>query len=292
MSMLDDSTPAGPQVGLIGLGLLGAAIADRLLSAGFSIVGFDVEEACRRKLTQSGGEAADSAAAVLHSNSLVILSLPTSDTVAEVLNAAPLPSGLEVLDTTTGDPNRAELHARRLAASHGRYIETNVAGSSQMTREGRAVLLVGADEPPSTAAENALAAIATRRFHVGGVGAGSRFKLVHNLLLGLHRAVLAEGLTFAESLGFSPERTLEILQQTPAASDIMPTKGPKMVAKDFTPQATLSQHLKDVHLILELAQQIGTPVPLSELHATLLRRAEQRGYGDQDNSAVIEAFRK
>ena len=133
--------------------------------------------------------------------------------------------------------------------------------------------------------------LSSQHFYLGPVGSASRFKLVHNLLLGLHRAVLAEGLVFAETLGFDAATALDILAQTPAVSGVMKTKGRKMAESDFTTQAKLSQHLKDVRLIVEAADRGGAAAPLSELHQTLLEKAENLGFGDADNSAVIQAFR-
>ena len=113
-------------------------------------------------------------------------------------------------------------------------------------------------------------------------------KLVVNLVLGLNRAVLAEGLSFARSVGLDPTSALNVLRQSPAATIVMQTKGEKMVTGDFTPQARLRQHLKDVRLILE--QSPAARTPLSELHAELLQSLVDQGYGDEDNAAVIRAF--
>ena len=125
------------------------------------------------------------------------------------------------------------------------------------------------------------------------VGAASRFKLVHNLILGLNRAALAEGLAFAEALGFDASDSLSILRETPATSAALEAKGEKMAKRDFNPpQARLSQHLKDVRLIRQLAEEIGAATPLSDAHQTLLKRAEALGLGESDNSAVIEALRR
>ncbi|MBL9082252.1 MAG: NAD(P)-dependent oxidoreductase, partial [Planctomycetales bacterium] len=118
----------------------------------------------------------------------------------------------------------------------------------------------------------------------------AKWKLVHNLILGLHRAVLAEGLAFAEALGLDAARLLDVLKRTPAASTVMTTKGPKMLARDFAPQATVRQHLKDVRLILATAAQAQAMTPLSKLHAELLERTIDLGHSESDNSAVITAF--
>ncbi len=116
-------------------------------------------------------------------------------------------------------------------------------------------------------------------------------KLALNLVLGLNRAVLAEGLTFAEALGLDPQVALAVLQAGPAWSRVMETKGAKMLRRDFVPEARLSQHLKDVRLILAAGERAGAPLPLSALHQELLERAEAAGFGAADNSAVIEAWR-
>jgi 3-hydroxyisobutyrate dehydrogenase-like beta-hydroxyacid dehydrogenase len=115
-------------------------------------------------------------------------------------------------------------------------------------------------------------------------------KLVFNLVLGLHRAVLAEALSFAGSYGIDPAAALEVLKAGAAYSKVMDIKGGKMLSGDFTPEARLSQHLKDVRLIVAAAERCGAMVPLSEIHRELLERAEAAGFGAMDNSAVIKAF--
>ena len=298
------------KVGVVGLGLLGSALAERLSNADFLVFGYDLRQECLEKLQLSGGTPTDSATEVFGKCSIVVLSLPNSSIVADLIAQTQIPSGRVVVDTTTGDPEHALQHARSMSQKEGQYVEANIAGSSAQARKGEAVVFLGADPSSKTAADRAvdstfpeastfldvnvvsvLDAISTRRVHVGPVGSASKFKLVHNLILGLHRAVLAEGLSFAHALGFDEQTALEILQDTPAASAIMSTKGPKMVSGDFEPQATLSQHLKDVRLIVDLARKHGVLAPLSDEHRQLLERAESLGWGAQDNSAVIQTYR-
>ena len=115
-------------------------------------------------------------------------------------------------------------------------------------------------------------------------------KLVVNLVLGLNRAVLAEGLSLAGASGIELARALEVLMATPAYSAAMDVKGPKMVRGDFTPVARLAQHLKDVRLIRVMAQRHDASAPLSAAHEELLQRAVELGLGEADNSAIIRAF--
>lgn len=115
-------------------------------------------------------------------------------------------------------------------------------------------------------------------------------KLVVNLVLGLHRAVLAEGLSFAKACGVDPAVALDVLQAGPTFSRVMETKGKKMLAGDFEPQARLSQHLKDVRLILAEGSKHEAKTPLSQVHAALLEALEAAGHGQEDNSAILRAF--
>jgi 3-hydroxyisobutyrate dehydrogenase-like beta-hydroxyacid dehydrogenase len=178
----------------------------------------------------------------------------------------------------------------RLAARGVAYLDATVSGSSEQARRGEAVVMVGGDPRAFAACRDVFDAIARNAFHVGPVGAGARMKLATNLVLGLNRAALAEGLAFARRMGLDPSLTLEILRAGAAYSRIMDAKGPKMIAGDFAPQARLSQHLKDVRLILAEARRAGAATPLSEAHRGLLEAAEAAGFGAADNSAIIRAF--
>ena len=115
-------------------------------------------------------------------------------------------------------------------------------------------------------------------------------KLVSNLVLGLNLAALAEGLVFAQALGIDLEAALQVLIGSMAYSRTMDTKGRKMIEGDFRTQARLSQHLKDIRLILAAAASAGQELPLTETHRRLLEAAESAGFGDADNSAIIRVL--
>lgn len=286
-------------VGLIGVGLLGTALAERLLQAGFVVRGFDVDERGRERLRSLGGQPVDSPGDVVSGIATgggpaarVVLSLPDSRVVRDVLRslAPSLPAGALVVDTTTGAPADAEARAAELAARGVGYVDATVVGSSEQARAGEATLLVGGAAAEIARAEDLLSAWSARRFVVGGSGAGARLKLIVNLVLGLNRATLAEALHLARACGLDLERTLEVLRATPAASRVIETKGEKMIRGEFSPQARLAQHHKDVELILALARDADATLPLSELHERLLRRAIELGCGELDNSSVIRAW--
>ena len=271
-------------VGIIGLGLLGSAFAERLLECQYDVIGFDLDSSrCR---------GAKSTSDVIRQCELILLSLPTSDIVAKVLTEvrADLRASQLIVDTTTGEPQQMRELSQDLSKLGVSYLDASVAGSSELARRGEVVLLVGGDEGAFNRCSSLFEHIARRAFHAGESGAGAKLKLVHNLLLGLNRAVLAEGLCFAEKLELNALDVLDVLKQTVAYSRVMDLKGEKMATREFSPQATLSQHLKDVRLMLAEGEQNGSRLPLTELHRRLLEELEQDGFGRLDNSAILKAF--
>lgn len=279
-------------VGLVGIGLLGSAISERLLAAGLDVHGYDSDPCRLQTFSDHGGVACDGSAEVIRECPIIVLCLPSSDTVSSwvLQRTAEFQSGQIVIDTTTGDPEQMIACGRSLAELGVEYIEATVAGSSAQMRAGKAVMFLSGQAEITTQVQSILDALTDKHFYLGPLGTASRMKLVHNLVLGLHRAVLAEGLMFAKGLGMDPSEVLQILQQTPAASTVMETKGQRMVRGDFDPQARLVQHLKDVRLIVRESERRNCKTPLSELHQRLLESAVESGFGDLDNSAIIKIF--
>ena len=280
--------------GMIGLGLLGSAIAQRLLEHGLEVVGFDIEPG---RALELGIETADSPAQLAARVERIVLCLPDSDAVEEVcggssglLSAAA--SRLElVIDCTTGDPARSEALAGRMGGAGIAFVEAEVSGSSELMLSGEAALLVGAEPGSLEAAAELLDALSPVVFHLGPVGAGAKMKLVSNLAVGLNRLVLAEALYLAERVGVEPGALLEVLRAGPGHSRAGELKGGKMVKSDYSPEARLAQHLKDVELILDLGDAAGADLPLSRLHRELLARGVEEGLGELDNSSIIEVLR-
>lgn len=281
-------------IGLIGLGLIGSAVAERLLAAGHTVIGFDVSEDARLRLSQLGGVRTASAAEVAEETDIVWLALPNDVISRDVLTELELQlrPGQIVADLGTGDPRTAEMLATSLGQRGVTFLDATISGSSAQVRRGDVLVMVGGEESGFSVCQRLFESFAWQVRHVGPSGRGAWMKLVTNLVLGLNRAALAEGLAFAEALGLDPAIALSVLRDSMAYSRIMDTKGPKMVTRDFTPEARLSQHLKDVRLIREAAARVGQSLPLSDTHQRLLEMAESLGLGQLDNSAILEALRR
>jgi 3-hydroxyisobutyrate dehydrogenase-like beta-hydroxyacid dehydrogenase len=292
--MQEDRQTSGERdtIGLIGVGLMGTALAERLLGGGFAVFGYDVDPARREVLVSLGAQPAASAGAVLSACSRVLLSLPDLGVVTSVLSAeaASLQFGQVLVDTTTGAPPQAERLGADLAERGVGYLDATISGSSAQARRAEVTLLVGGPEDAFARCRDLFRCFARIAHHVGPCGSGAKMKLVTNLVLGLNRAALAEGLAFASALGLDATLALSLLRDSMAYSRIMDSKGEKMVRGDFEPEARLTQHLKDVRLILAAAEASGLQLPLSLAHRRLLEAAETAGYGAIDNSAIIRVY--
>jgi 3-hydroxyisobutyrate dehydrogenase-like beta-hydroxyacid dehydrogenase len=285
------------QIGLIGIGLVGTALAENLLKAGYGVVGFDIVPEKCRLLEQMGGQAGAGPADVAAQCRRVILSLMTSQIVRQVLegedgilSAKLLPQ--LIIDTTTADPQATPAIAALCRQRGLAYLDATISGSSAAIRRQEGVFMVGGEAEDFQACLDLLKALAQEAFYLGPSGAGAKAKLAVNLVLGLNRLALAEALVFAEGLGLELAGFLELLKSTPAYSRIMDSKGLKMLSGDFTAEGRLAQHAKDVQIILAQAALLGIELPLSRRHLEVLKAAIAAGDGELDNAAVIREIRR
>jgi putative dehydrogenase len=135
-------------------------------------------------------------------------------------------------------------------------------------------------------------ALMPRRFHVGKIGDGAKAKLAVNLILNLNRLALAEGLVLAERMGLDVTTFFDIARGSAAYSQVMDTKGGKMVTRDFTPHGRAAQALKDVRLMLAQAERAGQQLPGCEVAAALLESCVHHGEGDLDSTVIVEDIRR
>lgn len=279
------------RLGVIGLGLVGRALARRAQAAGHDVAGFDVAPVARVIAREQGITVVDDAGALRPEALLIAVfdGAQLRDVVESVLAAPPRPR--LILHAVTAEPETSVALAARCADLSVAFVELPLSGSSAQIGAGEALALVGATPDDWARAEGLVAALAPEHVHVGGPGAGARAKLATNLILGLNRTALAEGLVFAETLGLDGARMLELLRRSPAYSRAVDVAGPRMVRGDFNPVSRLAQHRKDLGLILEAAKTAGLDLPLARAHEALLAEGEAQGKGELDNVAVIAVLR-
>lgn len=287
-------------VGVIGTGLMGIACAKRLLAAGFDVLGHDVDAGKLQPLEALGARAARSISEIAGACDQVVVCVFNTQQVEDVIEGrdgllaarAARSAPLTVLCVTTCDPDRIAALAARLPADRIRFVESPVSGTSDQTAKGEGLGLVGGDRAAAEEARDVLDAICPRWHHLGAAGNGGRAKLAINLILGINRAALAEGLVFAERMGLDPAAFLAVARESAAYSQIMDVKGGKMITGDFSPHGRVTQSLKDFSLMAEQAARLGQRLPLGETYAELMKSCIAHGEGDWDNSVVIREIRR
>jgi 2-hydroxy-3-oxopropionate reductase len=284
------------RIGFVGLGLMGSRMTKNLLSAGFSVVGHDLDQDKVNALVKIGGRKVDSPDRIPALVDVVMLSLPNSSVVNEVVRDSLKlfetgRKGLILIDTTTADPILSEELATQLRKKGVEMLDATLSGTSKMCAERDITVMVGGKEEIFKECNPIFAAIGKSAFYMGKNGTGALTKLIVNLVLGLHRMVLAEGLSLAKKAGMDLYKTLEVLKDSAAYSKAMDQKGLKMIEKDFLPpEGKLAFHLKDVRLMLDLGHRVNAPLLLSSLHAQALRSEIARGRGEYDVSDIISFY--
>jgi len=284
-------------VGIVGVGLLGSAIAGRFIKAGHAVVGFDILPARVAALTAMGGKAAPSAAAVAQSAEAVCTLLPSlAAAEAAVLGRdgilAGARPGLTVIQMSTISPTLTERLARKVTRKGVGFLDCPVSGTTSMIERGDGSFIVGGERALFERWRPVLESALPRVVHVGRAGQAMTLKLVANLLVALHSAAAAEALTLARKAGLDLDVTLDVLVSSAATSSMLKVRGPMIASGDFTAQMKLDLFMKDIHLMQEAARAVGAPLPFTDLAERLYAAAQAAGHGGEDLAVVVKAIER
>jgi 3-hydroxyisobutyrate dehydrogenase-like beta-hydroxyacid dehydrogenase len=284
-------------VGIVGIGLLGSAIASRFIKAGHAVVGFDILPARVAALTAMGGKAAPSAAAVAQSADAVCTLLPSlaaAETV--VLKRDGILAGarpdLTVIQMSTISPALTERLAREVTRKGLGFLDCPVSGTTSMVERGDGSFFVGGERALYDRWRPVLESALPRAVLVGRVGQAMTLKLVANLLVALHSAAAAEALTLARKAGLDLEVALDVLNSSAATSAMLKVRGPMILRGEFPAQMKLDLFMKDLHLMQEAAAAVGAPLPFTDLAERLYAAAQAAGHGGEDLAVVVTAIEK
>ena len=281
-------------VGIVGLGLLGSAVAGRLRAAGRDVLGHDVVADRQRALEAIGGRAAASAAAVTETADPICVVLPSLAAVEEVIlgprGLAETTRGRTVVQMSTISPALTERLARECAACVVAFLDCPISGTSGMVARGDGIIFVGGDRGLYERWRPLLETILPRAVHVGAAGQAMVLKLVANLLVAVHSAAAAEALSMVERAGLDVPQALDLLGSSAATSRMLEVRGPLIAKRDFPAQMKLDLFMKDLHLIQEAAGTLGAAVPLTDVAERLYAAAQAAGHGGEDLAVVVTAL--
>ena len=278
-----------PIIGMLGLGIMGSAMAGNLVKSGYRVVGYDVVAARRSEHRRAGGLVAASAAAVARRAAIVICSLPSAvalDAVAADL-ATTRRRGLIVVETSTL-PLAVKHSARdRLAAAGITLLDCPLSGTGSQAKVKDIVVYASGPRKAYAQVAPVMEAFARGHYYVGPFGAGSKTKFVANLLVAIHNVAAAEALVLAMKAGLDPALTLKVIADGGGSSRMLQVRGPMMVRGDYSDVTMkLDVWQKDMTVIADFARSVGCPTPLFATTAPLYIAALAAGRGGEDTGAV------
>jgi 3-hydroxyisobutyrate dehydrogenase-like beta-hydroxyacid dehydrogenase len=292
------SRPETPgTVGIVGLGLLGSAIAARVRSAGRDVVGYDIVPACIERLVALGGTAAKSAADVARTSDAVLTILPSLAAVeSAILGADGVVAGgrpgQTIVQMSTISPELTRQLDREVTARGLAFLDCPVSGTSAMVAAGNGVFFVGGERALYDRWRPLLESVLPRAVYIGAAGQAMLLKLVANLLVALNSASVAEALTMATRGGLDGALVVDVLTTGAATSQMLQVRGPLMVRGEFPAQMKLDLFMKDLHLIQEAAQASGAALPLTDVAERLYAATQAAGHGAEDLAVVITELQR
>ena len=280
------------RIGIIGVGLLGSAVASRLLKGKFEVRGYDTRPEQVKALQAEGLKAAKSIAEAAAETDAVFTILPSLESVeAAVLGRDGLvetaPRNATLIQMSTISPDLTRRLAKAAAAGGLGFLDAPMSGTSAMVERGDCSIFVAGDPRRAQTCQPIFDAIAKKTHYVGDVGMAALAKLATNLLVGLNTAALAEALVLGAKGGLDPALLLDILKESAAASKMVDVRGPLMVSHRFDPQMKVDLFLKDFKLMLEEGQRLGVPLPLTSITQQLATATAAAGRGEEDLAAVV-----
>jgi 3-hydroxyisobutyrate dehydrogenase-like beta-hydroxyacid dehydrogenase len=277
------------RVGVIGLGVMGSAMARNLANAGHRVVGFDIEVEKLAALLDVGGvTGAASAGEVAGESDLVVFSLPTSAALSAVASevAANAHDGLLCLETGTF-PLEAKAAARSLlAAKDVELMDTPLSGTGLQAADATLVVFASGSAEGFDRARPVFDAIGRSTHYLGEFGNGSRMKYIANLLVAVHNLATAEAHALGIAAGLDPALVQEVMTDGVGSSKIFEIRGPMMVNDDYPTAARLDIILKDARIIKDFAESVGAPTPLLDAAIPVYVESSAAGLGDLDAAAL------
>jgi 3-hydroxyisobutyrate dehydrogenase len=285
------------RVGWVGLGAMGLPMARCVARAGYKMAAHDIDPGRAALLAADGVKPAASISVVASGADVLVLMVATPGQVEDVLfgddpAASALAPGTVVLVMATVGPAAVQHWAGRLAEQQVVVVDAPVSGGVARAAGGDLLVMVGGPQTAVERVQPLLDAMASRAPVVGSApGDGQKVKLVNQLLCGVHIAVAAEALAFAEAMHLDPAATWEVIRGGAAASFMLDDRGERMVHGSDETKSALDIFVKDMGLVLDAARASSYPAPLASAAEQLYLAGRRAGLGRHDDSAVIEIRR-
>ena len=287
---------AAKHVGLIGLGAMGRGMAGSLRRAGYTVHVCDARPGAAAEFAAEGGVACANPAEVAAACPVVISVVVNAAQTESVLfgeqgAAAAMASGSVFIMCSTVDPNWSIAMGDRLNALGLLYLDAPISGGAAKAASGQMTMMTSGDPAAYALCEPMLNAMATSVYKLGdGAGAGSKVKIINQLLAGVHIAAAAEAMALGLREGVDPAALYEVITHSAGNSWMFENRMAHVLAADYTPLSAVDIFVKDLGLVLDMARASKFPLPLSSTAHQMFMQASTAGFAKEDDSAVIKIF--
>jgi len=293
---MPESNTARPRVAVIGLGSMGFGMATSLRRKGFDVTGCDVAGDIVAKFVTEGGKGAKTPAEAAKGADIVI---------SVVLNAAQTESIMFGKDgvgetmakdavfvsSATMDPEVAKRLAKQLEATGRHYLDAPISGGAQRAAQGELTILASGSAAAFARARPALDAMAAKLYELGdAAGQGAAFKMINQLLAGVHIAAASEAITFAARQGLDLQKVYEVITASAGNSWMFENRMPHVIAGDYKPRSAVEIFVKDLGIVQDMARNARFPAPLASAALQMFLMASASGMGRDDDASVARLY--
>jgi len=290
------SSSAKPRIAVIGLGSMGFGMATSLKRAGFEVTGYDVAGEAVARFVADGGKGAKTPAQAAHQADIVICVVLNAAQTETVLFgkdgvAETLAKDAVFVSSATMDPEVARRLAKQLEATGAHYLDAPISGGAQRAAQGELTILASGSALAFAKARPALDAMAAKLYELGdAAGQGAAFKMINQLLAGVHIAAASEAITFAAKQGLDLQKVYEVITASAGNSWMFENRMPHVISGDYKPRSAVEIFVKDLGIVQDMARSARFPAPLASAALQMFLMASASGMGRDDDASVARLY--
>jgi putative dehydrogenase len=285
-----------PHIAVVGLGSMGLGMATSLKRAGFEVTGCDVSADAVARFVADGGKGAKTPAQAAHQADIVICVVLNAAQTETVLFgrdgvAETLAKDAVFVSSATMDPEVARRLAKQLEATGRHYLDAPISGGAQRAAQGELTILASGSAAAFAKARPALDAMAAKLYELGdAAGQGAAFKMINQLLAGVHIAAASEAMTFAAKQGLDLQKVYEVITASAGNSWMFENRMPHVISGDYKPRSAVEIFVKDLGIVQDMARSARFPAPLASAALQMFLMAAASGMGRDDDASVARLY--
>src|ERR1700712_4644161 len=291
-----ESVSEKPRVAVIGLGSMGSGMATSLRRAGFEVTGCDVSADAVARLVADGGKAAGTPGEAAGGADIVVSVVVNAAQTKTILFgkdgvAETLANGAVFVSSATMDPDVARRLAKQLEATGRHYLDAPISGGAQRAAQGELTILASGSPKAFARARPALDAMAAKLYELGdAAGQGAAFKMINQLLAGVHIAAASEAITFAAKQGLDIRKVYEVITASAGNSWMFENRIPHVLDGDYSPKSAINIFTKDLGIVIDMAREAQFPVPIAGAALQMYLMTAAAGMGRDDDASVARLY--